>query len=200
MDPVNKPVDRRDLYEMLREQIKHEDELVSQRLNWFLVLQGFLFVAFTTILTSDKVDEEYKLWLLIATSVFGFAAGFLTFLSVSAAFFSLKILHEVWCNGECTPEKMKYKTGGLPPVTYIGKWYASAINAGAGLPLLVLSAWSGLLMMALWKDYTSWSLLVLIIGAVTVIVSAFLFLKEVNRKPAVEEQEQEQAQEQEQDG
>lgn len=43
------------LYEMFRDYLKHEDDLINNRLNWNFTIQGFLFAAYT--FTLQKVSE-----------------------------------------------------------------------------------------------------------------------------------------------
>ena len=40
------PLTERELYESARDQIRHEDGLINQRVTWLLLLQGLLFTAF----------------------------------------------------------------------------------------------------------------------------------------------------------
>src|SRR5262245_15011592 len=42
-----------DWYRLLRGQIEHEDALLSQRLNWFIMSQSFLFTAYAILPTSQ---------------------------------------------------------------------------------------------------------------------------------------------------
>jgi hypothetical protein len=42
-------------YEIFRDYVKHEDELINNRLNWNFTIQGFLFAAYTFSL--QKVSE-----------------------------------------------------------------------------------------------------------------------------------------------
>jgi hypothetical protein len=39
-------------YRMIRDQIQHEDLLISQRFNWFVMAHSFLFTAYAIVLTS----------------------------------------------------------------------------------------------------------------------------------------------------
>jgi hypothetical protein len=52
--PTN-PSDLYKLYEMFRDYLKHEDDLINNRLNWNFTIQGFLFAAYT--FTLQKVSE-----------------------------------------------------------------------------------------------------------------------------------------------
>ena len=56
MDELSQPViSELDRYRLVRQQIEHEDNLVSQRLSWLLSSQSFLFTAYAISLNGPSV-------------------------------------------------------------------------------------------------------------------------------------------------
>jgi hypothetical protein len=41
-------------YEIIRSQIEHEDNLINQRLSWFVAAQAFLFSAYAILLNAPS--------------------------------------------------------------------------------------------------------------------------------------------------
>lgn len=68
-----------DLYNALREQWTHEDNLVNHRLMWLILSQGLLFTAYGT-LTIDK-----HRWLVIGFPLFGMAVSAVIGISIFTA-------------------------------------------------------------------------------------------------------------------
>lgn len=57
------PVPPADYYGAVRGQIEHEDTLISQRLNWFLMSQSFLFTAYAIVVSNSapRAPAELRL-------------------------------------------------------------------------------------------------------------------------------------------
>src|SRR5579862_9359910 len=74
------------IYEEVRGQIQHEDTLITQRLNWFLTSQSFLFTAFAIVFNgiAPVGSEGIRLLLLRMIPILAIAAGALIFLSIIA--------------------------------------------------------------------------------------------------------------------
>lgn len=161
----NIPPTRKELYEMLRKQIEHEDNLVNHRLNWLLFSQGFLFLAFVTLLTVDK-PLSHKTIALCLIAFFGFFVSLFTFLSIFAAFKSLKRLRQTWAHPNQSDEKLRRLAIGFPQITWVGKWYANATNAAGGIPMLIMVMWALLIAFVL---YDVW-----VIGSIAALFFAFL--------------------------
>src|ERR1700690_4318170 len=105
-------------YELIREQIIHEDGLINQRLNWLLLSQGFLFAAFTTIITNiDKFSKGLMagspgfitpaniLWPLLAIAMTGLLLNYISFNGLKNAYRSLKYLRDNWHNARPLDKK-----------------------------------------------------------------------------------------------
>ena len=140
-------VSRKELYEMIRKQIEHEDNLVNQRLNWLLIAQAFLFAAITAILTHDKpigyVNGNYIPWVPFGITIMGFFINLFSFIGIRAAYKSLKRLRENWyypCS--CEEERGNLIKDGFPQITWVGQWYEKSFNTSSGIPILIMITWT----------------------------------------------------------
>jgi hypothetical protein len=51
---VPEPISGIQLYQIIRSQIEHEDNLINQRLSWFVAAQAFLFSAYAILLNAPS--------------------------------------------------------------------------------------------------------------------------------------------------
>jgi len=131
---------------MVRKQIEHEDELINQRLNWFLVTQGFLMAAFGTVFagegTSINAGEGMVRPVLVCMCLVGTLLSVLSFFGIRTAHLSIKALRETWVERlekDATPGSEK---PGFPRIIWEGKpcqWSASYTTMGT--PLLFVIVW-----------------------------------------------------------
>lgn len=102
-------------HNVIRQMIKHEDEVRNQRTNWFLIIQGFLVAGFCTLF-DDVNDRHYFLFLGISI------VGFLTSLSFHyAAWRSLQAVTMALACWERFLKKHQLKLDDFPPVALITK-------------------------------------------------------------------------------
>ncbi len=80
-------------YDALVEQIKREDTLVGNRVNWYLVSQGFLFASAGLLLDSNIY---YKKEVFKAISIVGIILGASVFSGVLGAEISMYHLGKRW--------------------------------------------------------------------------------------------------------
>lgn len=155
-------------YEILRRQVEHEDSLVILRLNWLLVSQGFMFVAYAQVLTSEKVPD--RLFPLVGIGVLSVFIGIFTLIGLSAAFNSLRGLSEDLGNpfapeeqevGEERAEaqsglQLRDEPGGTRTtfdgisLRWVGAWYASGKTAAVGIVASLIFAW---ILLSAWTMY-----------------------------------------------
>lgn len=91
-----------DRYRLIRAQIEHEDNLISQRLSWFVASQSFLFTAYaivTSNLQSNKLawvrEQQHLLIVLIPTvAVLSCLLIYVTILAGVAAIANLRRCHD----------------------------------------------------------------------------------------------------------
>lgn len=96
-----------ELYKLARAQIEHEDTLVSQRITWYLTLQGFLFTA-VFLTAADLLDPTKagmhstgRLYLAIAIGllcVLGIGSSITRYLLIRAAYRQIEKVSG-WWNG-----------------------------------------------------------------------------------------------------
>jgi len=142
----NEKLTKKELFQMIREQIQHEDSLINQRLNWLLLSQAFLFTAFTTIITNDKpiqaMDSTIQPWFPFGISLIGIILNISSFSGLRPAYASLKNLRETWyeMNGKWGEEKRLQN--GFPQITWVGgKIFERAIATSTTMPWIVFTAW-----------------------------------------------------------
>ena len=89
----------KDLYEITREHITHEDDLVNSRLTWFLVVQTLLFTAYGVVLEVPKADGSNALQIQNLQAMIpwvGIAASILVLSSVRGARMSISHMEKFW--------------------------------------------------------------------------------------------------------
>ncbi|MBI3167886.1 MAG: hypothetical protein HYZ22_05370 [Chloroflexi bacterium] len=172
----NEKPTKREVFEMIREQIRHEDGLINQRLNWLLLSQAFLFAAFTTIITNDKqmvfINHGIQSWIPFGIAVTGIILNISSFVGLRTAYASLKNLRETWyeVNGEGrVGEKLK---NGFPQITWVGgNIFQRAIATSTTMPWIVFSVW--ILLAAITIPIQSvviWIIVVIVLIVVTIIM------------------------------
>ena len=95
--PTNKAA--RKYYELAREQIVHEDNLINNRTNWLLAAQGLLFAAFGVVVDIIKegkpVPHEVEFFMKVFPPV-GILLAVFAFLSVLGAILAMKSINADW--------------------------------------------------------------------------------------------------------
>jgi len=134
------PLTKKELFQLLREQIVHEDELVNQRLNWLLLSQASLFLALTSILTNHKLDPTIQTWTPFGIAIVGAIFNIYSFVGLCAAYKSLRNLRETWyqVNGEETEQGLQ---NGFPKITWTGIRGQRAIFTATSTPFIILTVW-----------------------------------------------------------
>jgi hypothetical protein len=163
-------------FELLREQICHEDGLINQRLNWLLLSQAFLFAGFVSLITTEKslnlpnpmITPE---WLLLGICIAGGWLNYLSFIGLRAAYQSLKHLREDWLNLKPKDKKLQKLYESFPQITWVGDKNSRAIMTASGTPIVITSAWALLAWAISPVPLTGWGLL--FVGGV---VDAIMFV------------------------
>jgi|ERR1051326_4678969 hypothetical protein len=135
----SRPVPAAELYQVLRNEVKHEDDLIGQRVNWFTASQAFLLVSLAiahrgeTIMPNPRNNTLFPLVPIVALSssfliFFGVIAGIGALSQWRARLRALAKLH---------PE--------LPYVHYEQLIVIAAWSAPILMPLVFIGAWVFLL-------------------------------------------------------
>ncbi len=125
----------KEIYDALAHQIEREDSLVCNRINWFLVSQGFLFAAAGVIITSG-IKEYSRIIAIIKTIAFlGSIIGIIVFVGVIGAELSIWSLKKRWKSMESN-----YIEFFPPPY---GERWASFLGCfpRSFIPIAIVSAW-----------------------------------------------------------
>jgi hypothetical protein len=135
-----------DRYRLVRSQIEHEDNLVSQRLSWFLASQSFLFTAYAITLNGPvqlhfqhlEAQERLLIHLLPMVAILSAA---LIWLSIFAGFRAMRRLRDDFYRaaGSDLPS-------GLPPIQTTGRTLLGGQLGPVALPLIFLAVWLVLLL------------------------------------------------------
>jgi hypothetical protein len=132
------PLDR---YRLVRSQVEHEDNLVSQRLSWFLASQSFLFTAYAITLNGPiqlhfqnfEAQERLLMHLLPMVAIISAA---LIWLSIIAGFRAMRTLRDGFYRA-CGPSLPE----GLPPIQTTGRTLLGGQLGPLALPLIFLAVW-----------------------------------------------------------
>ncbi len=128
-------------YRIVRSQIEHEDNVINQRLNWFLASQSFLFTANAMVLNAPatplfpQFSDTVRLLTLLVPIV-AFCSCLMIHITMIAGVLALRNLHEVVGQPPDVQE-----IGPLPPI------HGSAVTRTLGLvgplllPFLFLIVW-----------------------------------------------------------
>lgn len=138
-------ISRKELYDMIRQQIEHEDGLVNQRLNWLLLSHAFLFAAFTTVITNDKSSTKFQSFydmIPLIITIAGWSLNLFSFFGIRSAHKSLKHLRLTWYETLPYKREIGMLNHGFPQITWVGNKLDKAINAAIGTPVLIMIIWS----------------------------------------------------------
>jgi hypothetical protein len=132
-------------YQLFRERIEHEDNLIVQRLSWLMGSQSFLFTAYaitTNGLTNldpkaagRYLEQAILLFRLIPTVAI--SAAVLIGISILAALRAIRQIRRLYQAKSISPE--------IPPIQTAATTRLLGLSAPLLLPLLFISVWLVLL-------------------------------------------------------
>ncbi len=124
----------KEMYDALAHQIEREDDLVNNRVNWFLVSQGFLFATVGVILDSELTFDT-KVLSVKAIAVLGALMGVIISLGLRGADIALKGLRKRWAHMD------KFYSRYFPPPC--GQGWACHLGGLPRklIPFLLIVAW-----------------------------------------------------------
>jgi hypothetical protein len=86
-----------DYFRISRGQIEHEDDLIGQRLNWFLASESFLFTAYAIVLSNTRatwanalVDWDTRLLLLRAIPAIAIISAVMILLAILSGYVAMR--------------------------------------------------------------------------------------------------------------
>jgi hypothetical protein len=146
---VPPPQSVEDLYKIVREQIEHEDNLNTQRLNWFLTSQSFLFSAYAIVLNglaptvparSARNAAQMRL-VMVLIPVLAMVANALIFMTIAAGQIAMSRLRRRFLPYEPAADLLQ-----LPPIQgHVGTRILGQVGPLL-LPALFFAVWFVLLM------------------------------------------------------
>ncbi len=133
-------------YRLVRSQIEHEDNLVSQRLSWLLASQSFLFTAYAITLNGPsqshfKMFETHSTLLMNLLIVVGIVSALLIWASILAGFSAMKRLRQDFRKSLAGELPV-----GVPPLQTTGTLLRFGQLGPIFIPLLFMGVWLLLLL------------------------------------------------------
>ncbi len=126
-----------DRYRLVRQQIEHEDNLISQRLSWLLGSQSFLFTAYAISLNGpaqmhSKQFESTVNLLIVLLPVVAILSALLIWLAVLAGMWTMyKLRHSF----------LGHEIAGVPPAQSTGVALVLGHFAPVFVPALFIVIW-----------------------------------------------------------
>jgi hypothetical protein len=138
--PVPSPANITEVYNQVRAQIQHEDNLLTQRQNWFLTSQSFLFTAFAIVLngTPEKtpLNVALRATLLKVIPLLAILVGLLILIAIIAGASVMQQLRR-----EFRPYQHAAKKAALPPLQGSQTTRMLGIMAPITLPAAFIAVW-----------------------------------------------------------
>ncbi len=135
-------------YEIVRSQIEHEDNVINQRMNWFVSAQAFLFTANAIVLNSPPTPSfpearQAERLLIVLIPTVSIICSLVVYATVVGGVLALRNLRRSF-----SEQTDLQGTGNLPPLH--GKFLTRSLGLAAPvvLPMVFLVAWSILLLQA----------------------------------------------------
>ena len=134
------PIPWIDYYRMLRSRIEHEDNLVTQRLSWFLASQAFLFSGFAIVLNApmqSRFGSDIYVIYLRMIPMLGIAVGALIWLGIAAGIGAMAHVRKM--------ARGRKELEGFPPLQGLRSTRFIGLAAPLLLPPLFVVVWITLL-------------------------------------------------------
>jgi hypothetical protein len=142
-------------YQIFRDYLKHEDELINHRSTWHHTIQGLLFTALGVTLSrldpaSPRQVVAVQKALIVLLPVLGMSISLAAFLSIYAATKALDELRELWKRVIKVYGEEPWPT--LPGITGAGNKHAIRFGKAPSylIPCVIGVAWLLILIIALW--------------------------------------------------
>lgn len=142
---------RAELYDRLKGQMQHEDELINIRVVWQLLAQSFFFSTYATLLNTkgegkDELFAQQQEFLLWVVPIVALTAGLIASISIFTSIYTIENLGHFYQGYKDQRGGQDHTTRLFPPIQgpeAIRRW---ARVAPIGLPLLFILTWLVILM------------------------------------------------------
>jgi hypothetical protein len=128
-------------YRIVRDQIEHEDNLISQRLSWLLASQAFLFTAYAITLNGPvqlhlQTYERHVGTLIVLLPIIGILTALLIWIAILAGLVAMSGLRSNFHqrSADSSPE-------GVPAIQTSGIVLIAGQLGPVLIPLLFLTTW-----------------------------------------------------------
>lgn len=133
-------------YKIVRGQIEHEDNLISQRLSWLLASQAFLFTAYAITLNGpvqlhSQTYERHVGLLILMLPIIGIATAVLIWVAILAGLSAMQSLRKDFRRSveNVLPE-------GVPAIQTSGAVLLAGHLGPVVIPMVFLVVWVGMLL------------------------------------------------------
>ena len=129
-------------YDQIRQQIEHEDDLITQRLSWLMASQSFLFSAYAIVLNGLKTGqavsplERVKLDFYYFLPWAGIISIGLIYASICGGILSIRQLRRLWVARQATCNPLD-----RPPIHSSSLTFLLGQCAPRFLPLALIGMW-----------------------------------------------------------
>ena len=135
---------RAELYDRLRSQIQHEDNVINIRVVWQLLAQSFFFSTYATLLNAkgeakNVLFEQQQDLLLWAVPIAALIAGILASMSIFSSLYTIEYLATIY-HGHRNEKDQSAKT--FPSLRGPEKVRVWALIPPIGLPILFILIWT----------------------------------------------------------
>lgn len=135
-----------ELYQLIRGQIDHEDDLVSQRVLWALLTQAFFFGAYVGLLNASReaknsifeAEQILFLWLLPTTALL---TGLLASAGIHSSLKSVSYLRHLYEDQERAKASGDHSTKLYPDMQGLPHLRKLAFLTPALMPMIFNVAW-----------------------------------------------------------
>ena len=140
----------REYYTIIRDQIEHEDNLIGQRLSWFVAAQSFYFTAYAIVMSNIRGDHtswvtsQMRL-LLILLPMVAILTSLLIYATVIAGLVAMAKLRDLYRKFVA-----RERAAGLPPVQGYRRTQILGQAAPMLLPGIFIAIWMILLVHGPW--------------------------------------------------
>ncbi len=134
-----------ELYQIVRGQLEHEDNLITNRLNWFITSQSFLFTAYAILANGlatpgpAGTGDARRILLLLIPGL-SIVTSLLVSLSIFSGIVALKNLRKFFTNRGGGPAE-----DAFPPVQGYRSTRTAGLAAPVLLPMIFMGVWLYLL-------------------------------------------------------
>jgi hypothetical protein len=147
-----------ELYGLIRSQIEHENELVSQRVIWQILTQAFFFGAYASLLNAPKEAKNYLfeseqillLWLMPIAAIL---AGLLAYISIVSSLKTIVLLRQRYEDRAHSKSPGDPSSKLYPDIQGPAQWGNMAMFSPGMMPLVFTVSWLvvlGRLVIAWW--------------------------------------------------